>query len=313
MSETTAPASTTTAPATTAPATLFAGGEKPAAAPAAASGAPPASTTQPASESSDPFSKWTPERRGFYENKGWLKDGKLDVESLAEGYAQLEKMRGVPPEETFRISKNATPEELSRLHERLGVPKDAAGYEIKAEGADPAAVKRLGEAAHKMNLTPSQLGEFLKYNAAELKMAEDRAEQEQTTRLEADRANLQREWGQAMQQNQAISERAATTLFPKEWSEPDENGETVWSRLQHDPKVGPAGLAKALHALGTKLGEDRFVTGQPTGGGMRTPESAAARKDELLSNPEYRKAYLSGDKGKVAEIAELEKAILAGR
>lgn len=261
------------------------------------------------------IAKWSPERRGLFENAGWLKDGDLNVDELARGYEELVKFRGAPAGEVYRLSKNPTPEELARVHEKIGVPKDVTGYGLKAaEGQDPKTLERIANVALGAKATPDQVKAFLTLNAEmhqEQVAAEAAAEAEVFDR---DGKELARDWGGALKQNQAIARRAA------ELKAFTEHGldEGFWAAAAKLPgpdgkPVGPGKIARALHALGLGLGEDTFVTGEEKGGGLRTPDGAQARVEEIRKTPELRKKYLAKDPALVREMEALQKAISAGR
>lgn len=312
---TTAPAPTTTgATGATPPATLFGdggGAAKPAQTPATAAAPKPAEGGAGGGDPKpiDPaWKNWSPERRGYFENKGWLKGDDLNVDELATAYEQLEKFKGVPADEAFRLSKNPTQEELDRVLSKLGVPKDAAGYGLKAgEGQDPKVLERIAATALGAKATPAQVQAFLKLNeemVAEQQAAEVEAE---AASFAKDGKELARDWGSALEQNKAVARRAANLPAFRE------NGldEEFWAAAGRI--VGPGKVARALHALGVGLGEDTFVHGEPTGGGKRGPESAQARLDEMIGHEPTRKALLAGDPKLLREKAAMEEAIIAGR
>lgn len=292
--------------ATSAPSTLLGGGA-PAATPPAA-GQPPAPATLDAV--GNPWEKWAPERRGFFENKGWLKEGKLDVDALADGYQQLEKFRGIPPEEQFRLSKNPSADELARIHERLGVPKEPSGYGLKGEpGTDPASIEKMQAIAHAAKLTPDQLRVLTEHSAAEARAAEARETQAETEALRAGHAELSQEWGPQMKLNQAIALRGSQLeAFTSEGMD-----EGFWAHAAKYPGMNPAKIARALYKLGVGLGEDRFVSGAPSSGGVRGPESAEARLEQMITHEPTRKALMAGDPDLTREKAELEKVIIEAR
>lgn len=316
------PAPTTPAPTTekpAAPSVLFGGDpaatqSTPQQQPAAGS-PPPTNGQQPASpaasaESSDPWAKWSPEKKGFFENKGWLKDGKFDVDAATEAYQQLEKFRGMPADEAFRISKKATPEELARVHKRLGVPDNPEGYGLKAEpGQDPTVLTEIAKTALEVKATPEQVQGFLKLNQALFEKQETERKRAADELFQKDGAALAREWGLELAKNKSVAQRASNLeAFRSEGLD-----EGFWEHAASYPGVGPAKIARALYKLGLGLGEDKYVTGQPTTGGERTVESAEARVREIQKNEALRKRYLGKDPDLVREMESLQKVIANGR
>lgn len=301
-----------------APSTLFGGADSGSGtAPAAPAAPPPPAAQAPATTPApgapvEPWSTWSAEKKGFFENKGWLKDGKLNVDQMAEGYIHVEKLRGVPGEEVFRLSKNPTPDEIARLDERRGVPKDPTGYGLKpGDGEDPALLDAVAKGAHEARLSPDQLKAVLGLNKTLFEQQETARAAAEARRFAEDGAKLSQEWGNAAPQNKAIARRAANLdAFKSEGLD-----EGFWEYAGKYPGAGPASIARALHKLGLGLGEDKFVTGDPTSGGVRTPESAQARIDEISANPTLRKSILEGTapKALLDEWNALSASLLAGQ
>src|SRR6185312_841401 len=128
-----ADATTTTAtPAATSSAALAA---TPAAAATAAvnDGVAAAQGTAPAAGNPIPWLEGaTPEQVGYIQNKGWT-----DPKQVLEGYQNLEKMRGVPADRLLTLpATDADDATKAAFYEKLGRPKEAAGYDFSLGDKD---------------------------------------------------------------------------------------------------------------------------------------------------------------------------------
>ena len=64
-------------------------------------------------------------------------------------------------------------------------------------------------------------------------------------------------------------------------------------------------------AIGSKIGEDKFITNTGGGnGGVMTREQATARKKELMNDKAWSKSYLDGDAAKGREMTALNTIIV---
>ena len=118
-------------------------------------------------------------------------------------------------------------------------------------------------------------------------------------------AELKREWGAKYAENINVALRGANAL-----------GLGKEERIALEESMGQAKAARLFERVGRALcGEDETPaqTQSGSGFGVRTPAAAQARIDELLSRPDYRQAYMDGDKAKEAEISALYAQVAAGR
>lgn len=242
--------------------------------------------------------------RGYIEQKGFK-----DPESLASAYWNLEKTRGVPQERLLTLPADDKPESWGPVYNKLGRPEKPEGYDVKGADGTPAdflAWQR--QTFHELGLSKKQ-GDALSAKWNELVTAS--AAGDQTAAKEAlgqQITKLKQEWGAAAKQNIEVVDAMVEKLGLDEATQKKMEG-----------VLGFDGFAKLLYGMtqkfGIKLGESEFHGsdgGTSADFGAMTPASAKARRDELLSDPTYYKAWSAGDIAKKSEIDRLFKFIYPG-
>lgn len=236
--------------------------------------------------------------KGFVANKAWK-----EPKDVVESYRNLEKMLGAKGR---TVPADDDAEGWNKLYNELGRPEKAEDYKFDLpEEYNPALVKFYQEAAHKAGMTKKQADGFLMaYMDFENTVREEMAKQ-QDVKVMAAQQELKQEWGAKYDENINLALRGAKTL-----------GLEQAEILALESAMGQTKFAKVFQQIGQALcAEDVTPTQtQSSGGfGVRTPAQAQARIDELLSNPEYSKAYLNGDPHKMREMSALYEQVSAGR
>ncbi len=234
--------------------------------------------------------------RGYIETKGFK-----DPESLASAYWNLEKTRGVPADRLLTLPGDDKPESMAPIYDKLGRPAKPELYELPtAEGVPAEFAKWQADTFHKLGLSKKQ-AQSLSTEWNGLLANSKQAEAAQFKEARATQiASLKQEWGQAAG---AMGDKV--DAMQKAIGLDDKQVESI------ERAIGFDGFAKLMIGIqekfGIKLEESSFHTGTGTGndfGGM-TPAAAGQRRQELLSNSDYRKAWESGDQAKVKEIDRL--------
>jgi len=291
-------ATATTSPATAAAGTSAAVSTTPA---AAVSTTPAAATTAPAAATAAPASKvdWLPDADadtvGLVGLKGWKGPG-----DAVKAYQHAQQFIGANPNEIVRIP-GADADKLTKdtFYTKLGRPADATKYEVSIpEGVDPKTAEwakgaffEAGLSADQAKVVTQKWNEALTGQMQELTDARARDFAEQTTKL-------QKEWGAAYKQNADLIDRAATAL-----------GMDEKMLVALRDAVGPYKAMQFMHNIGSRLGEDSFVTSEHRVTGFNrnlAPAEAQARIKELRSDREWTDSYLKGDPGKKKEMAQLQ-------
>lgn len=261
--------------------------------------AAPTVVSAPAAPASQP--DWTSglneDLRGYVQNKGFK-----DVPMLADGYRSLEKFHGVPENRLVKVPEKADDAAgWEQVFSKLGRPATAKDYKIAMpeKGGDPEFAEMAKGMFYDAGLTQAQADKVsAKWN--------DYVGSIQNTQREAHNAEfvkqetaLKKEWGKAFDQNASIARKACATF-----------GIDTPTAEKIESVLGTAGIMKLFHNIGSKLGEDGLVIGNSRmGAGALTPAAAQARKNFLLSDPDYVTRYLSKKEPEYSEMIQLHKFI----
>lgn len=233
---------------------------------------------------------------GYIQNKGWT-----EPKQILDGYRNLEKLFGADKAgNTVILPKaEATPEELSAFYSKLGRPVDADGYGIKApEGmpTDPAFTKAAADKFYELGLSQKQGQELTNWwnNTMSQQMTTQQNNSLET--FQKDEASLKTEWGNAYDQNFVVAKNVATQLGL--------DAPTI-DKLQG--ALGHAGVMKLLANIGSKSGEDKFVTGQNSSSfsSVMTPAQAKADIQAKMADKTFASNYLNKNADALAEMARL--------
>jgi len=232
--------------------------------------------------------------KGYVHNKGFKDPG-----AVLESYRNLEKLIGAPKERIVKLPEKADDPAWAEVYDRLGRPKDAKEYTIKAPeglGEDKQFVDWAKGKFHELGLTRQQ-GEKLsqswnEYVATQMNGA---SEANQQASKEAEQA-LKKEWGAAFEQNLNVVDRAA-----KQFGLEDKH------LLALRQALGPAEAAKLVLKIGQGIGEDTFVAGETRASsfGALTPAQAVNRIGALRQDPDFVRRYTGGDSNAKAEMERL--------
>ena len=267
-----------------------AGGAPPAAPPAAAppGGSPPAAA---------PAAPWygnfkSAELKGYAESKGWP-----DAEVTVDGYRNLEKLTGVPADQLLRLPKEGDVEGWNKVHDRLGRPAKAEDYKFPVPAGDSGAyAKSMSEVMHKLGIPLKAAQALVAESNKLLDAGMQGAQTVRTEKFAAEAKAMNREWGAAAEKNMQIVEGVVQKFGMSD-------NELVALR----DAMGPAGASKFLLAIGSKLGEDNFVTANNANGfgNVMSPDGAQARIKELKADTAWSQKYLSGDVAARKELQDL--------
>lgn len=237
----------------------------------------------------------------YVQRKGW--NSPADVLTAFRG---AEKFISAPVEQRVVIPGDSADEATrNAFYDKLGRPKDAAGYEFKLGEQDAVYEKGLKDLFHKNGLSGSQAKNVIEGYGALAKAENDKALEAKAAALQGDHQKLMAEWGQAAQQNLQLVRRGAELLGFK-----NEDIDALGSALGHSRAM------KLLHSVAARSGEADFVAGdssRPAGTGLLTPAQADARLQELRRNPEWASKALNIGTPERAEMQRLIAAKTGGR
>lgn len=247
------------------------------------------------------YGGFDPDLKGYIETKGFPADEK-GLSALATSYRNLERHFGVPAEQLLRLPKDETDKDgWGKIYERLGRPAKPEDYQLPVpEGDDGEYAKFISTAMHELGITKKQAQALAaKQNefVGELTRREAAAYQEA---IKTQDVALRAEWGPAYDKHIQIAKGAFGELGLKP--------EVVDAM---EKAIGFAETMKFFYTIGSKIGEDKFVSadGSPGFAGAMSPAAAAARLEAIRTDPELSTKYINGDAAIRAEMDKLHKIL----
>lgn len=242
---------------------------------------------------------------GHAQNKGWkLDDPRGAFEAAAKSSAELQKHFGVPADQILKLPKDATDEAgWAAVRQRLGMPKEAKEYDFsgvkRANGSDvdQSLTDALRGVLHKAGTPKDAAPDVLK---AVVKLQDDAVaarDAERAAKLQTDRADLQREWGQNAEFNRLTAMQGARRALGSE-----EAAKAVIDGMQES--IGYKATMEFWRKIGAGTSEDTFVD-VTKGGNPTTMNGAKAKIAELQSDTEWVDKYLKGSPKHVQEMNSL--------
>lgn len=254
---------------------------------------------------------------GHWQNKGWDVTKPENVALAATKQArELERMVGMRADhDLLPIPKDITKGDLTPVYERLGKPKTEPEYgnfeDVKfkdGSALDEPFVKFMRDRAFKANLTKSAATDMVK-GVIEYMDNQDAAElAEKTAAVNDEKVKLAKEWGTTVERLQNSPHMLAAKLAANALGLDPETVSALESQ------VGYSKVMNMLRNISTKIGEDKFITGDGKGvgmGGLMTREQAADRKRELGADTTWVKKFLDGDAAARREMAALDQILSA--
>lgn len=264
--------------------------------PPSGAGASGSGTPPPPPAASNWTDKFTPEQKGYVENKGFKEPAEL-----VNSYQNFEKLMGAPKERLLKLPEKEDAPEWGEIYDRLGRPKEAKEYGITPkQGEDPKFAEWAATNFHELGLSKTQ-GQKLVNKWSEFYASQEKAAQEHVTNkaLHEEQA-LRQKWGNGFDQEMRLAKEVfRTTGMPPE----------VVDKLES--VIGFGKTMEFLNTLGKKMGEGSFISNDGGGGQNFTisPSAAQQRLDSLKSDPVWTKAYLQGGIAERSEMERLQKII----
>jgi hypothetical protein len=212
-------------------------------------------------------------------NKGWQSPA-----DVIRSYQGVEKLVGRDPSTLLAIPRADDPDGMRAAFSKLGMPDDPAKYEFaKAEGVTPdeGYVGWARGAFHKAGLTAAQVkGLTAEHNAYVASVMEKQAK-DYDLQIGAEKAELLNEWRGGHERMMNAAQTAAKEL-----------GFTPAMIDSMERTIGYKETMKFFAGLGSKLGEDNFVSGAGGGGfnGALTPAEAKNQWEAMKTDPTESKA-----------------------
>lgn len=282
----------------------------PAAAPAASPAAAPAAAPPPPAGHGI---AWLPadadaELIGHVQNKGWG-----SAADAAKAHREAEKLIGADRAGRTVVlpaDENDQPG-WQKVYERIGRPANAADYKLAVpEGGDPAFATAASAKFHELGI-PLKAGQQLAawWNEQSGAMGQQLATAEADA-LQAEDAQLTKEWGSERQARTEIARRGMRALATKAGLD---EAATTKSLELIEKGAGMRGVMKMMALVGDLMREGGAEgIGTPGAFGM-TPEGAQAKKTQLMADSDWRGKAMKSGSAEWAELTRLNGIIAASQ
>lgn len=242
---------------------------------------------------------------GTWQNKGYpLDDPKKIAIEATKAYREAQGKLGIPANEILRMIKpDSQPAEIKSFWNKLGAPDKPEGYDFSgikfADGSDLDAplVDTLRSTFDSVHLPKDAATAVTQAIVKFMDGAEAEDATTKATKLQAERAEIQREWAKDYDANLFIAKQGAKAL-----------GVDPQTFAKLEETLGYAGIMRAMHKIGILNKEDRFISGGQHQGPM-TSAQAQARKTDLMNDKGWVKRYMDGDVSARQEMSSLNQVI----
>lgn len=247
------------------------------------------------SQQSPWYQEFPEDVRGLVETKGW----QSPVDAI-QSYTNLEKFLGADKAGRGLIlpKDDATADEWGQVYDKLGRPKDAAGYNLPVpDGTDGAFAQEAAGKFHELGLTAKQAQQLTEWFNDKSSGAMSDMQTQQVQSAEQQMSELQKEWGKEFDANIESGRRAARQFGV---------GEDMLNKMEN--ALGTKDMLKFFSNIGKGVGEDAFIEGSSGGKFGMSPEAARVRVNNLKQDPAWTAKYLGGDANAKAELERLMRA-----
>jgi hypothetical protein len=252
---------------------------------------PPDNTTPPAG--GDWIASLSPELKQVVEVKGYKTPA-----DVVQAYAHAQKAIGT---DKITVPKDGVWDDMAR--EKLGIPKDATGYEVKRPDNLPAGLnydEKFEQAAlpiaHKLGLTPSQVAGLMEFYTGYQSEGFKSIQVEAQRSMDDAQALLKKEWGTAFDVNAQRAKIAAKHF----------GGDALVNFLNASGMGNSPELIRAFAKIGGQMTEDQLRVGQGSGFGV-TPEQARREANRLMATEAYRNGSHPEHQEAVEKVSTLFK------
>jgi hypothetical protein len=241
-----------------------------------------------------------------WQHKGYdLSDPKKVAIAATKGQIEATKFLGVPPHQLLRLPDNVSDEVgWANVWQRLGAPADKTGYDFSqvkfADGTelDAGFSDFMREKAYELHL-PTSSAVALSRAFVDFMESSDRREGEQlATHLAEEKAQLAKDWGNQYEFNRQTAVQGAQKL-----------GVTADDVAALEKAVGYSRVMEMFRKVGAGSNEDAFVQGKQGGEFLTGAQTAQARLNELMANPQWGQRLVANDPEARREYEQLTRII----
>ena len=231
---------------------------------------------------------------GHLQNRGWDKlEPSAAAIAAATAHREAEKLIGGRAEDRLVMPKDAGDAEgWDRFNARIGVPKDVKEYDfsgVKFADGDPVGEEfatTMREVLQKAHVSKADAPEVVKAVVQYLEKSEAADAASQAEQLAAQRDVLRINWGANVDNFLTVARNTANTL-----------GVTPEQVDALEKSIGYAAVMEMFRNIGSKIGEDAFITSN-NGGGKPVPmtyEQAEHELGQLINDKTFYDKLQAGD------------------
>lgn len=244
---------------------------------------------------------------GYLQNRGWdkLPGDKAALEAI-KAHREAEKLLGAPQEQLVRLPKDVNDVAgWNAVYSKLGVPDKVDDYDVSAvklaDGKplgdkEAAEIKQIAADLKLPKASATLLAQRL-VKLAEAENSNSKAEYEAKMAVETE--TLKKNWGNNFSANKLIAEETMKKLGIPE--------EAITALAE---TAGYAAAMEAFRNVGTRIGEDKFITANRPGGVM-TKDEAVYKLSQLQNDSIWYGKFAQGDAAAAREFNDLTR-IIAG-
>jgi hypothetical protein len=221
------------------------------------------------------------------------------LSALASGYVNAEKLIG--SEKIVVPSKHATEDDWMGVYKKLGLPADVKEYliDLPEEVLPKEKAAEMAQVFHKQGILPKQAKAMLEHFVTTGKATAEEATKQREKYYADSLSGLQKEWGQAYDQNMSRAKQALQKFGDADLIKMLDQG------IGNEPAV-----IKFFAKVGETLKEGSLVNGGPAQSGAYSPAQAKAEIGKIQgdnSHPYHIKAH-PNHAAAVKEMADLFNA-----
>jgi hypothetical protein len=245
---------------------------------------------------------------GHAQNKQWdVSDPVKAAAAAIKAHREAERFVGVPANRLIKLpEKDDDTAGWNGVYQRLGVPADAKDYDFSgvkfSDGTelDAAFTDKMRSALAAARVPKDRAPTVTKAVVEYLEEADKAESTERTAKIDAEKAELKKNWGPNYDLNKLRAMEGAKRL-----------GITAEAITALEGQVGYAAVMDAMRKIGAGTSEDTFVEGKGSNSNPMTQQGAVARKAELMADKDWAARYLKGGAQEKREMFALD-AMIAG-
>lgn len=240
---------------------------------------------------------------GMWQNKvgADLSDPVKVAQKLTEIYRGAEKLVGIRPDELVRFPKDASDEaSWKNIYTRIGVPAEAKEYDLAgiktADGKelDAAFADTMRGALHSAKVPKDRAPDVVKAVVKHMDAAEATRAADLTLQVNAEKQALDRNWGPNRDGNLFVAKSALEKLGTAAGLKPDQI-QAGWDALSKVGGIGASYAMEMLRIAGSRMGEDKYVGGGGSHGGVLSQQQALDEINTLKQDRAFGERLFKGD------------------